>query len=207
MEESVEFRDCCFEWLSVLHDTYGSEAKISKAIYLTALHNPLKPDAGGDTASFAFYFRSLFSTAVRKPLYIDEDCMEVIKDAGEFEIYGRRLKNWSTRLQEYPDTIEQMALLGPGATDSIEMDFWDSLQIGRLWRRMMETGKGYIGMAHAQSQVGDSIVLLAGASVPIILRPCEGGYRVIGVAYVHGIMDGEIWDAQDEIKMQEFHIT
>jgi hypothetical protein len=71
---------------------------------------------------------------------------------------------------------------------------------------MMETSKGYVGIARPQSQVGNSIVLIQGASVPIILRRCEGDYRVIGEAYVHGIMDGEFWEAQDEATMQEFHL-
>lgn len=75
-------------------------------------------------------------------------------------------------------------------------EFWDVVQLGYLGRRLMETNKGYVGMAHAQSQAGDVIALLQGASVPIILRPCEGGYKVIG----------EYWDAQDEASMAEFHI-
>jgi hypothetical protein len=70
----------------------------------------------------------------------------------------------------------------------------------------METRKGYIGMAHAQSQIGDVIALLQGASVPIILRRCESGYKVIGQSYVHGIMEGEYWNGQDEASMMEFHI-
>ncbi|KAE8446548.1 hypothetical protein EG329_011880 [Mollisiaceae sp. DMI_Dod_QoI] len=132
--------------------------------------------------------------------------MNVIKDAGEFEIYGRKVKDWSTQSHKNPDTIQAMDVQIPKDMDSTEIEFCDAIQIGRFGRRMMVTSKGYIGTAHPQSRVGDSIVLLQGASVPIILRSCEGGYKVIGEAYVHGIMEGEFWEAQDEANMQEFYL-
>jgi len=38
--------------------------------------------------------------------------------------------------------------------------------------------------------------LLKNADVPFILRPCgESQYKLIGEAYVHGIMRGELVDA------------
>jgi hypothetical protein len=42
-------------------------------------------------------------------------------------------------------------------------------------------------------QQGDEIWILPGASVPLILRKvsAECRYRVVGDAYVHGIMHGE----------------
>ncbi|KAI1205634.1 uncharacterized protein F4807DRAFT_464515 [Annulohypoxylon truncatum] len=40
-------------------------------------------------------------------------------------------------------------------------------------------------------QVDDILVIILGADVPFILRPVENKWRLIGDAYVHGIMEGE----------------
>jgi hypothetical protein len=45
---------------------------------------------------------------------------------------------------------------------------------------------------------GDIIWLLPDADVPFILRPLENGhYKLVGEAYVHGIMHGEALDSDD----------
>lgn len=38
---------------------------------------------------------------------------------------------------------------------------------------------------------GDICCILFGAPVPFVLRPAGNGYRLVGEAYVHGIMKGE----------------
>ncbi|KAM6534590.1 hypothetical protein FALCPG4_19031 [Fusarium falciforme] len=62
--------------------------------------------------------------------------------------------------------------------------------------RGFSTDKGMIGLGNRDIQVGDSICVLGGGSMPFILRQVErhGGdiaYQYIGQAYVHGIMVGE----------------
>ncbi|KAF5700747.1 heterokaryon incompatibility 6 OR allele [Fusarium mundagurra] len=54
--------------------------------------------------------------------------------------------------------------------------------------------KGFIGVADSRSLYTDFIVIALGASVPYILRKEEAGYRLIGCAYVHGIMEGELME-------------
>jgi hypothetical protein len=45
------------------------------------------------------------------------------------------------------------------------------------------------------TKVGDVVCILAGCGMPIVLRPVASqksrSYRVVGAAYVHGVMDGE----------------
>lgn len=66
-------------------------------------------------------------------------------------------------------------------------------------RNFVVTEHGRIGYAPKYARIGDSIVLLAGASVPIILRACEStSFKVIGDAYIHEVMDGEAWPTRDE---------
>jgi hypothetical protein len=44
----------------------------------------------------------------------------------------------------------------------------------------------------------DIVAVLFGSDVPYILRPVGSHYQLVGKAYIHGIMEGEI--AQEEIR-------
>ncbi|KAH8652699.1 heterokaryon incompatibility protein-domain-containing protein [Tricladium varicosporioides] len=66
-------------------------------------------------------------------------------------------------------------------------------------RRFFRTENGRIGWAPDLTQAGDVVCVLNGASVPLVLRPINGGnLEVVGDAYVHGIMDGEAMKLQLE---------
>lgn len=72
-------------------------------------------------------------------------------------------------------------------------------------RRLFATRKGYLGLGPASLEVGDTVWILPGAKVPFILRHAAGAagnvaieemprYKLVGEAYVHGIMKGEAVD-------------
>jgi hypothetical protein len=51
---------------------------------------------------------------------------------------------------------------------------------------------GYIGWAHPKSEPDDSIYLLPGCSIPVVLRARDGGrFTVLGDTWVRGVMEGE----------------
>lgn len=59
---------------------------------------------------------------------------------------------------------------------------------------------GYFGLGPSCMEQGDVCAILFGADVPFILRPTEigGTFRLVGQAYMHGVMYGEVvkkWDA------------
>lgn len=59
-------------------------------------------------------------------------------------------------------------------------------------RRFFITKNGYIGLGPKSMQAGDSVFVFPGGIVPFILRTSDlGSYRLVGEAYVHGIMNGE----------------
>ncbi|KAE8370618.1 hypothetical protein BDV27DRAFT_167505 [Aspergillus caelatus] len=62
--------------------------------------------------------------------------------------------------------------------------------------RMFRTTQGYLGLSHPNTKSGDKVVVLLGAPVPMVLREYNEGYILIGQSYVHGIMDGEIIQAE-----------
>jgi hypothetical protein len=53
------------------------------------------------------------------------------------------------------------------------------------------TRLGMIGMLPISAKVGDSVGFFAGNRVPFVLRRSEGGYKIVGDAYLHGVMNGE----------------
>ncbi|KAK5955895.1 hypothetical protein OHC33_003537 [Knufia fluminis] len=79
-------------------------------------------------------------------------------------------------------------------------------------RRMVTTGRGFIGMALEGVRTDDVIVVLLGCSMPMVLRPVENSlqteYKVVGECYIHGIMGGEAmkWIEDGQCTMQEFRI-
>ncbi|GME60225.1 heterokaryon incompatibility protein-domain-containing protein [Neofusicoccum parvum] len=65
-------------------------------------------------------------------------------------------------------------------------------------RTVFRTDAGQLGNGPRRLEVGDQVWVLAGASVPFVLRAqARGGYQLVGEAYVHGIMNGEALDAPD----------
>ncbi|KAK0669445.1 heterokaryon incompatibility protein-domain-containing protein [Cercophora samala] len=62
-------------------------------------------------------------------------------------------------------------------------------------RAVFRTSRGYVGMGVPHTKVGDQIFFVRGASVPLILRPSgRDRWKLVGEAYVHGVMDRQLWD-------------
>ncbi|KAF2818324.1 HET-domain-containing protein [Ophiobolus disseminans] len=64
-------------------------------------------------------------------------------------------------------------------------------------RRLFHTSKGYLGLGPALLQAGDLVCVLAGGAIPFVLRqdarssPSKRRFKLVGEAYVHGIMHRE----------------
>lgn len=99
----------------------------------------------------------------------------------------------ATSNPELPDLERKQAFIAP---------FLASLQKSLTHRCFFTatTGK-YTGIGPYCSKPGDIAVILYGCNVPLILRPIGSRFELIGDAYVHGIMDGELVEnAVDEDK-------
>jgi hypothetical protein len=71
------------------------------------------------------------------------------------------------------------------------------------YRRTFATDIGHFGSGPQGLQLGDSVWAIAGCSVPLILRKIsedDQDYRLIGEAYVHGVMNGEAVSEDSEWK-------
>jgi hypothetical protein len=62
-------------------------------------------------------------------------------------------------------------------------------------RAFFVTSRGYMGLAPSGAACGDAVFVLAGGKTPFILREQASarGHRLLGEAYVYGIMGGEAW--------------
>lgn len=61
-------------------------------------------------------------------------------------------------------------------------------------RNVFLTSSGFLGVGHELIEPGDMVVLVVGTHYPWVLRPYRDGYRMIGFAYVSGLMDWELLD-------------
>lgn len=58
-------------------------------------------------------------------------------------------------------------------------------------RQFGVTANGMMGWVPLIAKPGDSVGLFAGCRIPYVLRAVEGGYKIVGDTYLHGVMDGE----------------
>ncbi|KAH8680727.1 heterokaryon incompatibility protein-domain-containing protein [Xylariales sp. PMI_506] len=63
-------------------------------------------------------------------------------------------------------------------------------------RRFFVTGNGRFGWAPHRTKVDDKVCVFRGMRTPVIMRPQGIRWEFIGVCYVQGLMDGEIWDLE-----------
>ena len=76
--------------------------------------------------------------------------------------------------------------------DSFIGRFWDTIM--RLSLRLMATCAGNVGMVSERAMRGDSVCVLYGCSVPVLLRRCDDSdsFVFVGECYLDGYMDGSI---------------
>lgn len=68
-------------------------------------------------------------------------------------------------------------------------------------RRPFLTSTGFVGLAHADAQIGDVITILHGAKFLYTLRPTGAGtYTLVGDTYVYGLMNGEVSEYDFDVK-------
>lgn len=64
------------------------------------------------------------------------------------------------------------------------------------------TEKNYFGTSPdplpESMQAGDMIAVVSGLEMPLLLRPFNGGYKLITHVYVHGMMYGEHWPGEQD---------
>ncbi|KAI0894998.1 heterokaryon incompatibility protein-domain-containing protein [Annulohypoxylon nitens] len=81
---------------------------------------------------------------------------------------------------------------------AINLPYWLGIlnPLAQNERLLFETSipsRTTVGSCPAKAQVGDLIALASGVPLPLVLRPEESSYRLVGFAEVDGLMEGELW--------------
>ncbi|PKS06155.1 hypothetical protein jhhlp_007472 [Lomentospora prolificans] len=81
-----------------------------------------------------------------------------------------------------------------GENQSTTLDPWYEDEFTRQHtRRSFLTSSGYVGVGPLHAQVGDEVCVFLGGKTAYLVRSREGGFHsLVGEAYVHGIMYGEL---------------
>lgn len=140
----------------------------------------------------------------------------ILRDSNRF---GNRLKgstdltNFGKLLNFLSASASRRAELWDGKLELILLD----VECATRGRRFFKTRNGHFGLAPKKSKKGDLVVVLAGGNVPYILQPIprksglrqrflpsavkiidlmstKQSYSFLGDAYIHGIMDGEVFE-------------
>ncbi len=91
--------------------------------------------------------------------------------------------------KEESEIFPALGLEGAGTYFHVQMSFHTRR------KAFCSTATGFMAMVPEAARAGDLVILLAGLSLPFVVRrdqDCDT-YRLIGPAYVHGMMDGELW--------------
>jgi hypothetical protein len=59
---------------------------------------------------------------------------------------------------------------------------------------ILTTEAGFVGIGVNQIEKGDVVTFMFGATAPLVLLPYPGHYRMVGCAYVSGMMDPDLLD-------------
>jgi hypothetical protein len=182
-------------------NAYGDEVDMFDALWRTFVGNATYPEEPDIEAPLSF--RPLF---IKKCLKAeanfsadDRDSHWQPQSAG---LGNDTLGTWYCNVRGFRVAGKRLSsmLLDHGkkyvATDTpvsaaVSFAFEQSIQIMQSGRRLITTTNGYIGLAPSGVERGDKVCVLLGCHVPLVLRPVGGQFKVLGDAYLHGIMQGE----------------
>ncbi|KAH7114192.1 heterokaryon incompatibility protein-domain-containing protein [Dendryphion nanum] len=80
-----------------------------------------------------------------------------------------------------------------GSSNYPDADDYDAILNFSSHTRLLRTSTKYLGLATTSVREGDSVWILPGSRVPLILREAgaRNEYHLVGGAYIHGFMQGE----------------
>lgn len=125
---------------------------------------------------------------------------------GEFEAFARSCKGSKFTLYrkvKMKETLKHVGRMVGNTQTKMANSFAGKIRISQSYGSLGTTDNNFIGFLPKQTQLGDVIVIIFGATTPFVLRPVDDAYILIGECYVHGIMDGELMHIDEETKAAE----
>ena len=110
----------------------------------------------------------------------------------EFRIWRAALVSLRSQMSQ-----QQQAAARSRFLKDDEFLFSDLALLSWINYTIARTASGLLVMGFGLIELNDEIALMKGCDLPLIVRPSQtipGQFRLIGPAYVYGIMHGEWWD-------------
>jgi hypothetical protein len=113
--------------------------------------------------------------------------------------YSRHFDGYGADLESWPDELKIRFFLRyySRAVALLQHEIF----LNSYHKTFLLTRDGYMGTCPRWAEAGDSVVLIAGLKVPFIVRKAGEYYRLIGPAYIEGIMHGERWQESEARSM------
>lgn len=106
----------------------------------------------------------------------------------------------------FVDLYNSAFVTGP-VLEIAQLAYIDCIAALAIDHRFILTSRGYMGWVPEASKSSDTICIIFGVNVPLVLREAEGGrHIIIGEAYIEGIMGGEAMHDSDLIA-EDFTLT
>ena len=101
---------------------------------------------------------------------------------------------------EYVEFFQAHANLEPGSSDlerDMAREYRDAVRRRSRDRKLCVSAKGYLGVILETAEVGDVVCMFRGAESLFIIREIGSAYILVGPAYIHGLMNGEVFALED----------
>ncbi|KAH8777850.1 heterokaryon incompatibility protein [Diaporthe sp. PMI_573] len=92
-------------------------------------------------------------------------------------------------IDKWVNQVGDGSLFGDCADSLGEVEAGDSALGCCAERAFIQTHEGYIGLAPAETRPGDAVAIFLGCSNPLVLRPEQGRYSIVGESFVYGLED------------------
>lgn len=86
------------------------------------------------------------------------------------------------------------SIFGDGSDPALRKLYFE-VWIATRGKCFFTTEDSRMGTGLGKISKGNVVAVIAGLKMPLILAPVEGNFRLVGHAYIHGIMNGEVWPA------------
>lgn len=173
---------------------------------------PLTPNGEPSFLAFHDQFRPAFDEYLRKirgkPKYMDNEEVFARLLLMDDTYTGRNAIVYSSPIENPAQTYRSALAawregrnnyrngMGGGKMDAVQTFQMQAVAV--CPGRGFATTRGeYIGLVPPVTQVGDLVVVFHGATVPYIVRRVANGFLLVGDAFVHGFMCGEVLERRD----------
>ncbi|RFU74804.1 hypothetical protein TARUN_7428 [Trichoderma arundinaceum] len=120
-----------------------------------------------------------------------EDSREIVELKSSFWPWYKAIKTLSAQATPSPTALQSFLALSTDSGSRFQYKIMANCQR----KCLITTKEKTIGLVPDMVKVGDSIALLSGLHMPVILRPDDQGqYHYVCHAYIHGLMDGKAWE-------------